>query len=389
MREIPKIALLVETSRGFGRDLLRGVSRYAQVHGPWCFHITAGDYEQVVPQMKKWGGTGIIARVANDRVAKAIAKAGVPTVALGLTDDQMRADSPLSAVSELSSDPTAVAQLAADYLLARRFRSYAYVGIEGRAWSARRQQAFTQYLESLGRSVQVYPQPMRTQDALWENEQTILASWIASLPKPTGLFACNDDRGRQVLEACSLADVAVPDEVAVLGVDNDDVFCSLANPPLSSIALNAETAGYRAAELLDGMMRGTVREPRRIFVEALRVVTRRSTDIVAVEDEDVAAAIQFIHLKRGRHLSVDDVAGEVAVSRRNLEKKFRRATGRTILDEIQNSRLECAKQLLIDTNYPISRVAEIAGFGSVGYFINFFQDRLGSTPRRFRLAMSN
>jgi LacI family transcriptional regulator len=388
MRQIPKVALLIETSRGFGREMLRGIARYAQLNGPWSIHITAGDYEQVVPKMKSWGGMGIIARIPNERVAKAIVDADVPTIAIGLTDEQMSPDSPLSKFSELSSDPDTVAKMAADYLLEKRFRHFAYVGIEGRSWSTRRQLAFSKYLAEAGREVHVYPQPLRKQDRHWESEQAIMANWIGDLPKPLGLLACNDDRGRQVLEACSLAELRVPEDVAAIGVDDDEVFCTLANPPLSSVALNAETAGYRAAELLDAMMQGRVLKPRRILVEALRVVTRRSTDIVAVDDQDVAAAIQYIHNHQGRHISVADVADEVAVSRRNLEKRFRKSIGRTILEEIQIARLDLAKQLLLETSHPISRVAEISGFGSTGYFINFFQSRVGQTPQKFRVALA-
>jgi LacI family transcriptional regulator len=384
VRELPKVALLVETSRGFGREMLRGIARYAQLHGPWSFHITAGDFDHDVPKMKQWGGSGIIARIPNERVAKAILDADLPTIALGLTDEQMRPDSPLSAFSELSSDAREVARIAAEHLLERKFRHYAYVGLEDRAWSTRREVAFGERLAAVGFQTHIYRQPKRRQDQVWEREQAILADWIRRLPKPVGLFACNDDRGREVLEACRLAELRVPEDVAVLGVDDDEVFCQLANPPLSSVALNAETAGYRAAELLDGMMQGRVKRPRRIVVEALCVVTRRSTDIVAVEDQDVATALEFIHREQGRDISVDSVVQEVAVSRRNLEKRFRETIGRTILEEIQITRLERAKRLLLETAYPISKIAEIAGFGSTGYFIQFFQSRVGKTPRRFR-----
>ncbi len=389
MREIPKVALLVETSRSFGRELLRGIARYAQLHGPWSFHITAGDYEQAVPKMKQWGGTGIIARIPNERVARAILEADVPTIALGLTDEQMQSASPLANFSELSSDAREVSRIAADHLLERRFSHYAYVGLEDRAWSRRRERAFRERLASFGFEPHVYPQPKRQHDRVWEQEQTLLAAWLRNLPKPVGLFACNDDRGRQVLEACQFAELRVPEDVAVLGVDDDEVFCGLANPPLSSVALNAETAGYRAAELLDGMMQGRLRKPRRIVVEALHVVTRRSTDIVAVEDQDVAAALQFIHREQGCDISVDTVVQEVAVSRRNLEKRFRDTIGRTILEEIQNTRLERAKRLLLETTYPVSKVAEIAGFGSTGYFIQFFHSRVGTTPRKFRTQLAS
>lgn len=388
MREIPKVALLVETARGFGRDLLHGIARYARLHGPWSFHITPGDYKQVVPKMKQWGGTGIIARIPDDRVAQAVIEANVPTIAIGLTDEQMRAGHPLSKFSEISSDAVEVSHQAAEHLLARRFTRFAYVGSEDRGWSRRRQVIFEKHLREHGFQPYVYQQPKRVRDRVWEHEQELLADWIGGLPTPIGLFACDDDRGREVLEACSLAGLHVPEDVAVIGVDNDEVFCELSNPPLSSVALNAETAGYRAAALLDVMMRGKIRRPQRIVVEALGVVTRRSTDVVAVEDEDIATALRFIQREQGRGITVESVVQETAVSRRKLEKRFSEMIGRTILEEIQLVRLERAKRLLVETTYSVSKIAELAGFGSAGYFIQFFQKRVGKTPRKYRIDLS-
>lgn len=388
MQDVPRVALLVETSRGFGRELLCGIARYSQLHGPWNFFIEAGDYEQALPQMHRWGGTGIIARIASKEVARAILDANLPTIALGLSDEQMHPDSPLTRFSELSSDAVEVASMAANHLLERRFPHFAYVGMENRAWSQRRAKEFTRQLKKFDFTPHVYSQPRRREDCIWENEQVILADWLRQLPKPVGLFACNDDRGREVLEACRLAGLRVPEEVAVLGVDNDEVFCDLAYPPLSSVALNADTAGYRAAELLDAMMQGRVRKPRRLVVEALGIVTRRSTDVVAVEDNDVATALQFIHNKKGYKITVEDVVQEVVVSRRHLEKRFREMMGRTILEEIQIARLEQAKRLLLETTFPISKVADLAGFGTTGYFIQFFQQRVGKTPGKYRAKLS-
>jgi LacI family transcriptional regulator len=388
MRSIPKVVLLVETARGFGRDFLRGVARYSRLHGPWSFHITPGDYKQVVPKIREWGGTGIIARIPDRQVAKAILRAGVPTIALGLTDDQMRPGSPLSKLCDISSDPQEVSRLAVEHLLERQFSNFAYVGSEDRGWSRRRESAFRNILAERGFSPQIYRQPTRTLDRQWEREQEFLAQWIASLPTPVGLFACDDDRGREVLEACTLAGLAVPEDVAVIGVDNDHVFCDLADPPLSSVWLNAEKAGYRAAEMLDAMMRGKIRKPKKITVEAVGVVTRRSTEVFAVDDEEICAALQFIRRRQGRGISVDDVVNEVAVSRRNLEKRFRDIVGRTILEEIQLVRLERAKRLLVETPYAVSKIADIAGFGSTPYFIQFFQKRVGKTPRRYRFDLA-
>jgi LacI family transcriptional regulator, galactose operon repressor len=384
MRKIQKVALLIETSRGFGRDVLCGISRYVRIHGPWSIHIQPGDFVQELPKMKQWGGTGIIARISNDRIAKAIIEADVPTISLGPPHKLKKYPSVFDRVSEVSSDPVHVTTLAADHLLERQLRNFAYVGMDDRPPSILREQPFQSRLADAGHGLHVYRQPSRRLDCVWEKEQIFLAEWLRSLPKPVGLFACNDDRGRQVLEACQLASIRVPEEVAVLGVDNDEVFCELSDPPLSSVILNAETAGYRAAELLDGLMSGRIRKRQRILVEALGVFTRRSTDVVAVEDPDVAAALQFIRHEKGRDISVTTVANSVAVSRRNLEKRFRAAIGRTILEEIQLVRLDCAKRLLLESTYPISRVAEMSGFGSTGYFIQFFLRRVGETPRRFR-----
>jgi LacI family transcriptional regulator len=388
MGNVPKVALLVETSRSFGRDFLMGVSRYARSRGPWTFHITPGDFEQAVPRMKQWGGTGIIARIPSQRIAKAILEANVPTIALGLTEEQRLPENPLSRLSNVSSDPQQVAEMAVRHLLGRRLSNFAYVGVEDRAWSRRRGEAFVQELRALGHDAIVYPAPKKNSWRQWEREQRFMADWLRSQPLPLGLFACNDDRGRQVLEVCRQCGLNVPEDVAVLGVDNDAVFCDLADPPLSSIALNAETAGYRAAQQLDEMMRGKSRETCRIAVEALEVVTRRSTDIVAIDDLEVVAALQIIRRDHGRTLSVADVATEVAVSRRYLERRFRTLVGRSILEEIQRVRLEYAKRLLIETAHPIATVADMSGFGSSAYFSQFFQKRVGTTPRRFRTQLT-
>jgi LacI family transcriptional regulator len=261
---------------------------------------------------------------------------------------------------------------------------FAYVGSEDRPWSLRRESTFKNILGQRGYDVHIYRQPKRLQDRVWEREQAHLVRWIGQLPTPIGLLACDDDRGREVLEACSVAGLHVPEEIAVVGVDNDEVFCELSNPPLSSVSLNVKTAGYQAACLLDAMMSGRVRKPQRIVVEAVEVVTRRSSEIVEVEDADIAAALQYIRREQGRDISVDDVVDEVAVSRRHLERRFRETIGRTILEEIQLVRLERAKTLLRETNYSVSKVASMAGFGSVGYFVQFFHKRVNKTPLKYR-----
>jgi LacI family transcriptional regulator len=375
-----RVVLLIETARVFGRELLRGIARYSHEHGPWSFHISPGTFEQAIPKMKQWGATGIIARIPNEKVAEHVLRAGLPTIGIGMR--YLQRDS--EGIPDIYPIEADLVKFAADHFLEKAFRHFAYVGSCDRGWSAQRETAYRDYLSSQGIEPSVYVSPAKPQDRLWEREQSILAKWMSGLPTPVGVLACDDDRGREVLEACAIAGLKVPDDVAVLGVDNDDVFCELSDPPLSSVSLNTRAAGYRAAELLDGLMSGQIKNPPHITVEALGVVPRRSSEIVAIEDDEISAALEIIHKNQGRDVSVESLVEELAVSRRSLEKRFRALLGRSILEEVQLAKLNYAKRLLQETPYSVARVAKQSGFGTTGYFIQFFQRRIGKTPGKYR-----
>lgn len=386
-RFVPRVALLVETSRGYGRQFLRGVIRYGRLHGPWGFYITPGDLEQVLPRMKRWGGTGIIARVETPQVVRAILSAKLPTILVGLSSTRVCRNKALRQFSQVHSDSHNAGRLAAEHLLERAFRHFAYVGISGYLWSGRREKGFAERIAEAGYSVDVYPvaeYPPASSGRCWEKEHRQLVRWLLELPRPVGLMACNDDRGREVLEACRTAGLRVPEQVAVVGVDNDDLFCELSDPPLSSVALNAEGAGYRAAALLERLMAGEKIEPQEITAEASYVVTRRSTDIVAVEDPDLATALQFLHDHVTEPITVDDLVEAVQISRRALELRFRRQLGRTIHDELERLRFQRAERLLLESDLPVPYVAEAAGYNSPNYFCRVFQHKCGMTPAQFR-----
>ncbi len=384
-RGIPKVALLVETSLGYGRAFLRGVVRYSRLHGPWAFYITPGDLRQVLPKMEEWGGTGIIARIETPQIGQAILTSGLPAIALDLSHEQLRPDHPLAGLSEVCPDSHKAGRLAAEHLLERGFRHFAFVGVWGDPpWSTRRGEGFAARLGEAGVSCRVFPLPQSAPNRRWGREQAILGAWLRDLPRPLGVLACDDDRGRQVLEACRAASLQVPEDVAVVGVDNDELICELSDPPLSSVALNTEQAGYEAAALLDGLMSGRIQAPRRILVEAVRVVARRSTDVLALDDRAVAKALRFIQDSAVRPIGVADVVRHVGCSRRTLELRFQQSLRRSVNREIQQARLERAKRLLAETDLPIVRVAEGAGFGSAAYLIRLFQRRVGLSPAAYR-----
>jgi LacI family transcriptional regulator len=380
----PRVALLIETSRGYGRGMLRGIVRYARLHGPWRFYLTPGDFAQALPQMRQWGGTGIIARIETPEVARAILAAKLPTIGLDVSQSLPIKAPGLAKISEIASDSRAAAALAAEHLLDRGYKHFAYVGEPDRMWSQNREEGFGDRLRQAGREPVIYNPPKNLRNRNWEREQSLLAAWIKSLPKPIGIMACNDDRGRQVLDACRAAGVAVPLEAGVIGVDNDALLCELADPPLTSVALNSETGGYRAAALLDRMMKGRIRKPQRLLVEPTTVVERRSTQASAVEDLDVASALEFIHHHAAEAIGVDDVVDRLQMSRRALELRFRSALGRTPHDELQRVRLSRAQRLLLETDLSIPKVAQAAGYRSGSYLAQVFQKQVGRTPAQYR-----
>ncbi|HMO83656.1 MAG TPA: XylR family transcriptional regulator, partial [Lacipirellulaceae bacterium] len=208
--EPPKVALLIETSRGYGRQLLWGIVRYARLHGPWRFYLTPGDFAQALPQMSQWRGSGIIARIETVEMARAILAARVPTIALDASQSLPIQEPRIARFCEVASDSHAAARLAAEHLLERGFRHYAFVGEPDRKWSHNREQGFRQRLRGAGLEPLTYRWPSGVRKRRWEREQPVLGQWLRELPKPVGILACNDDRGRQVLDACRACGVAVP-----------------------------------------------------------------------------------------------------------------------------------------------------------------------------------
>ena len=389
MVDATKVALLVETSRGYGRGLLRGIMKYSRLHGPWQFHLTPGDFEQIVPRIKDWRGDGIIARVINKNTANLLLKTGLPLVVLDLPED-VAVTFQQKGVSfvEIVSDSEGATQMATTHLLEKQFRHFAFVGYHGQVWSDKRENVFIARMTKEGHDVHLYRMPMRQGIPLrWEKEEPILAKWLQTLPKPIGLMACNDQRGREVLDACNLAEIAVPEEISVIGVDNDELLCGLSFPPLSSVALNAVQGGYLAAMALHEMIRNVPLTNKKIIVPPLHVVERRSTEAFAIDDPDVATALQFIHTQTPTELTIDNVVGSTCASRRILEIRFRKLLGSTILQEIQKVRLERVKRILLETDYSIDRIAEIVGFATGSYLVQFFRGEMGITPSKFRREM--
>ena len=387
-----KVALLIETSRESGRDMLRGILDYSRRYGHWSIHITPGDIRNMsLPDMKSWGGNGIIARVTSIEVAQSIVAAKIPAILVGLDDHWLEGNSPLARFPELKSNSYAIGQMAAEYYLEQKYAYYAFIGeVEDRTWSQVRQNAFLTRLAEAGYACHLYHPPPK-EESDWGIEQKRLRAWRRSLPKPVALFTSTDARGRQILEACLVERISVPEQVAVLGVDNDEVMCGISNPPLSSIVMDTKRGAYRAAELLDSIMKHKSRrnekrkaEKEIVYYEPLHIVSRRSTGVMHIEDPVVSQALRYIAEFAVKGINVADVVRHVVVARRTLEIKFRTILGRSLHDEIKRVKLLQVKMFLLNSQLPIAEIAVLCGFESVSHMKQSFQKEFGKRVSSFR-----
>jgi len=412
MHSAPRVLILASPFVGYLRGLMRGIARYARANGPWQFFVSGltpgvpmpasqtlgggllvsslsgGRPAPLADQIERWGITGIIGRLSSPDVAQAILESGLPTVALDLTVEQLAAGHPLSTLPEATSDGGEAGRLAAEHFLNLGLRRFGFVGCKGQAWSDRREAGFRQRLAEAGSSCETLAETGNRRTGVTASAPAQLASWLQGLAPPAGIFAANDYVGRDVLDTCTEVGIAVPDQIAVVGADDDHLADELANPPLSSVAFNTADGGYRIAELLGQLMSEPDRSrdgaPARLRIEAVRVVARRSSDAIAVEDPLVATAMRFIRDHAREPISVADIVRHCAVSQRSLTLHFQTALGRSVRAELQRARIDWAKRLLAETNLSGEKVAENAGFGSLSYFCHAFRRATGETPAAYR-----
>jgi LacI family transcriptional regulator len=379
-----RVALLIESSRAYGRGLLRGISKYVREHESWAISFEEWSWGQVPASLADWKCDGLIARIETRDLAEAICRLHIPTV-------DVRGSVPDLGLPLIDTDDQAVAALAAEHLWERGFRHFAFCGFVGANYSDKRSHWFQERVRQLGGDCSDYlpPQPAPAADTIEIEKRELhfesdLARWLAELPKPIGIMACNDIRGQQVIKGCRHLGLLVPDEVAVVGADNDEVLCELSDPPLTSVVPNTLLIGYEAAALLDQMMRG--KKPPKLprYVPPLKVATRRSTDVLTIPDRAIASVLRYIREHAGDGIQVPDLVRVAALSRTVLERRFTHLVGRSPKAEILRVQLSRAQQLLTDTDLPLAIIAERSGFKHPEYFNAIFKLKHGLPPGRYR-----
>ncbi len=372
-----QVLLIIETSKVYGRGLLDGIGRYAMAHGRWVLHVEErGLDDEHSRLLRSWKGDGIIFRSSNPAMIQAIRRKRVPAV-----------DTNSSVIGHgfplVYADEDRIAQLAVTHFLERRFPNLAFCATEERRWVVWRREAFLRELARLG--LHAHLNDVKKLSKLdGERQHKELASWLSKLPKPIGVLAANDVCGMRLIAACRAANLRIPEEVAVLGVDNDEVLCRLTSPPLSSIDIDSATIGYRAASLLDDLMRGEPAPTEPVWIAAHRVITRPSTDTLAIEDEDLVQAMGLIRERACQGLNVEDLVRSVGVSRATLERKFAaclQTTPRQAISHVQMDRVKC---LLAETNDSLERIAHWTGYKAQSHLSVAFKRETGLTPGEYR-----
>jgi LacI family transcriptional regulator len=380
-----RVVLLIESSRSYGRQLLKGIAAYARAHARWTFfHEERALGMPVNPRVKKWSPNGVIGRLMGEQVVRFARQLNVPTVDLFHEDE-------LPGIPGVAIDQESLIRLAIDHFLERGFKNFAYCGFSNLMFSELRQACFIQRLAEHGFRADVFSYPglksgsglaMYEEHAVQYNEQ--LSDWLHGLPKPVALFACNDWRAQQILSICVEKGIEVPEKIAVLGVDNDDVECELSNPPLSSIDPNVELIGYQAAALLDRLMKGEKIPTKREIVPAKGIIARRSTDVMVVDDPDAAEAINFIRKHARDGISLEEAAKQLCISQKTLSRWFLKHLGHSPATEIMRVRVQQIQELLRTTNLNLEEIGSLLGFAHVESMQRIFKRTTGMTPGVYR-----
>jgi LacI family transcriptional regulator len=379
-----RVLLLIETSRAYGRGLVEGICEYADKHVRWALYFEErGLFDPLPSWLKQWHGHGVIARSPKKTCLKRIIELKLPTVELYA--------GPHLGHPCVYVDQAAVARMAAEHFIERGIRAFAFFANETHHWIDQRREAFVNYLGHLGHQCHVYsvmPASKRNGSDRLLRETKRIAAWMSKLPKPCGVFCASDIFALRISGICRDLGIVVPDQAAILGVDNDPVLCKVAHPPLSSIDVQSQRIGYEAAKMLDRLMNGEAVEYP-IFIDPSGVVIRESTDVLAIGDPEVAGAVRFIRNRASQGIQVGEVSAATAISRRMLERRFRDCLGRSVKQEILSAQIDHAKILLRQTELSIGSVAKKSGFAFAQNFSVLFHRIVGLTPLNYRRQYIN
>ena len=374
-----QILFLLETSTSYGRDLLSGAARYANERNEWNYLIFPRGITETPNFIKDWHGDGVLTRTPDKKTLEVIRRFDCPVVEL--MNNVKKAD--------VFCDERAIARLALDHFEEHCFENVGFFSFGRTLWISERERCFKEEAAVRRFRPHILTDRLLRKDPSWypvwsEEYHPVLKAWLERIPKPIAVLAANDHQAVHLINLCNNMGYRIPDEVAVLGVNNDTHLCGILSPALSSIDQNASEIGYEAARLLDKKIKGEYCAGYEKRISPLRVIKRQSTDVFALTNPDVSHALHFIREFATTGIRVADVLSEVNLTNRTLERYFKESLGHTPEREILLTKIRHASWLLVSSNLSGHQIADLSGFSNNHYFCHMFKKEMGMTPQHYR-----
>ncbi len=375
---VPRVAILVETSRSYTRDLLSGVSRYIHTHGHWSTFLELRAFESSPPPwLNHWDGDGILTRTHSEAMAEAVREAGVPSIELRSTNYNQN-------LPFVGMDNALIGETVAEHFLNRGYRRFAAYTLDTEQFFRDRVSNFVTRVEEAGARCESLPAHGETTPEDWEAHQAELMTWLESIEKPVGIFAANDQLAVRLLDACRRAGIVVPEEVAVVGCENETTLCDFASPSLTSVKFDGETVGYKAAGLLDRLMQGETISAEAVLVPPKGIEVRASSDEYVIEDPIVLRAVKLIREHAFEGITVAEIVKALGVSRSTLERRMKGSLQRGTKEEILRVQFKEVNRLLRNSDLTIETISDLAGFTHAHYLQTSYRERYKMTPGAYR-----
>lgn len=376
-----KILLFIDYSSEFSRRVLQGLIHYSNDHGPWIFYRLPLYYETlygiegIIEWAKEWKADAIIARCDHEGTSL-LSNLNIPVVLQNFRERS-------SCFSNLTGDYISTGAMAAKFFIKRRYRNLAFYGNKGVIWSRERAEGYRKEVEKIGGNYYYFESENLNGDQ-WSSSHIQLEEWLNALPKPVGLFTCDDSFALEVSTICKINNILIPQDISLLGVDNDELICTLSDPPISSIVLDMEKGGYEVGRLIDQLIKKDRTEPSNVVIRPIRFELRQSTERYNISHEYIAKVVYFIEENFTSEISIDALTRLVPLSRRSLEIKFKEEMDTSIYQFILQCRIEYFANLLITTDLPLLDLALQSGFNDCKNISRIFKKMKVYSPIEFR-----
>jgi len=376
-----KVLVLIDSTTEFSRRFLTGLIQYANENGPWIFYRLPSYYKAlygeagIVERIKEWEIDAVIAQWEYEGV-DFLDQLDIPVFLQSYKNISGR-------FSRISGDYIGAGVMAAQFFAKRYFKNFAFYGNRNFFWSRARAEGYRREVERIKGSYYYFESEL-LDSMQWSREHVELDNWLQGLPKPVALFACDDNFALQVSEMCKVNNINIPDELSLLGVDNDELICNLSHPSISSIITDDENGGYQTGKMLQNLILNKNNVPFNINIDPVRIELRQSTEKYNISDNYIKTVIDYINENIRLNISIDKLAEIVPLSRRNLEMKFKEATGTSVYQFILDKKVDLISTELLTTDKDLWDIAIEMGFNDVRNVYRIFKKKTGYTPVSFR-----